>query len=456
MDYTVTIIVLAALGLLVLLPPLAWHSGTRNTPAIILIVWLLIMDIKCIVDAAMWGGADFADGWAGYGWCDLMIKLQAGANVGISCAVSNITFNLHRILKADAVLPDAGSYRKLAVDLSFCLISPLVVMGLSFLAQAFRFAIFRYNGCQVALSPTWVTTVCYTLWMLVWSLVGVVYAILLILVFYRRRKDVRDILHCTNSGLNLARFARLLIFCLIIILVMFPFSVFSFVEDLRNVEGGYVFIFKVNREMWNQIPHWDLGAPLYSIWLYILMSYLVFLIFGLGSDALAMYARVARAIGLGPVMDCWNSYVDRTSDERVAKVTQHFLHRHGYDEFHGRGSTDAAAVYTDKSMPTTPTNFIVDYALPHDLKREERRRRQAYNNGNVYFDSFDNSVLGMDLYGGHHLDLESGIELSPVTAISFSDELNSLGKDAPASASIHSDDTRTEVFPPQHSHHEYK
>ncbi|AAS52554.1 AEL131Cp [Eremothecium gossypii ATCC 10895] len=448
-DHAWTIIALASLAVLLLLPPLVWHSGTRNTPGIILIVWLLIMDIKCIVDAAIWGGTDFASRWAGYGWCDLMIRLQAGANVGISCAVSNIAFNLRRILKADAALPNAGSYKKVVVDLSFCIVSPLVVMGLTFLAQAFRFAIFRYSGCQVALSPTWVTAVCYTLWILIWSMVGFVYAILLLLVFYRRRKDVRDILHCTNSGLNLARFARLLIFCLVIILVMFPFSVFSFVEDLRNVEGGYIFIFKANREMWNQIPHLDPGSPLYSIWLYILMSYLVFLIFGLGSDALSMYAGIARAIGFGAVMDRWNSHVNRNSDKHTDRITRQFLHRHGYDEFHSKPCADSAAARTDKSMPSTPTNFVVDYALPQDLKREERRRRQAYNNGNIYF---DDSALGMGRYGDCQLDLESGIDLSPMTAISFSRELNGSMKDTAASVSICSDDTKAEVFPPQHSH----
>lgn len=394
-SYPQIIIGLSVVGVILLIPPLTWHSRTRNTPAIILIIWLLIMNIKGIVDAAVWGGANFAEKWIGYGWCDLMTKLQIGANVGLSCAVANITYNLHGILKANSVIPNANSWRKICIDLSISLLTPVLSMVLSFLVQVFRFGIFRYNGCQNMLSPTWVTLVVYTLWMLIWSLVGFIYAFLLLYVFYKKRKDVRDILHCTNSGLNVTRFSRLLIFCMLIILVMFPFSVYSFVVDLGTLGGSYRFKDIHNDATWNMILHIDLAKPMYSVWLYILMSYLVFLIFGLGSDALKMYSNFARVIGFGFVMDRYMDYMQKKKDGTIAKLSRRLFSSN--ETQNGVSSDGTTFVYdcygksdliTQTNTPTSPADFIVDYILPQDIKRQGRRKR----NGDGVYDPRDNYI----------------------------------------------------------------
>lgn len=390
MGYSQSIIALSVIAFVVLLPPLAWHSYTRNTPAIILIVWLLLMNLKAIVDAGIWGGADYQQKWFGYGWCDVMTKLQIGANVGVSCAVANIAFNLHRILKANKEIPDNRSWKKIRVDLAISLVSPIVIMSLIYLVQVFRFGIFRYNGCQSMLSPTWVTTVLYTVWMLVWSLIGFIYASLLLFVFYKKRKDVRDILHCTNSGLNISRFSRLLIFCMVIILIMFPFSMYSFVSDLKNVSPMYRhYSFKEthNSALWNVILHFDPGQPLYSVWLYIVMSYLVFLIFGLGSDALNMYANFLRTIGLGVVIDSITDWRIKHKDTRVGKITEKILpnnpqQQDNYAQFYCGSSSDGVVTMSDYSekmdSPSSPSQFEIDYTLPHE------RNMKNYDPHNQY------------------------------------------------------------------------
>lgn len=278
MSFESAIIGLCTLGMLALVPPLAWHTKTKNTPAVILIMWLILMDFKCIVNAAIWSGSDFMMKWEGKGWCDIVIKLEVGANVGISCAVTNIIYNLHKILKADNALLKHNSWRKIAQDLSISLLTPIMVMALSYLVQVFRFGIARYYGCLNILSPTWVTTVVYTMWLLIWSSIGSIYAVLVLIVYYRKRKDVKDILYCTNSGLNITRFARLLIFCFLIILVMFPFSIYLFVKDLRQVGTKFSFRATHSKEFWGTILKFDVGHKFVNVWIYVLMSYLVFLI----------------------------------------------------------------------------------------------------------------------------------------------------------------------------------
>ncbi|CUS24702.1 LAQU0S18e02322g1_1 [Lachancea quebecensis] len=415
MSYASVIIGLGSVALALLFPPLAWHSKTKNTPAIIMIVWLILMNIKLIVDASIWGGSDFAERWAGYGWCDLTTKLQVGANVGISCTVANIAYNLHAILRADAVLPEPDSRRKICTDLGISLVTPILVMGLTYLVQVFRYGIFRYNGCQNMLSPSWLTVVTYTLWMFIWSLVGFIYAIMLLYVFYRKRKDVKDILHCTSSGLNIARFSRLLLFCVLIILVMFPFSLYAFASELHNLTGAYDYQEVHDRSLWSTILRIDIAKPLYSVWLYILMSYLVFVIFGLGTDAVGMYGSAARIVGLGPLLDKCKQCCRRRRSESTSKVVSYFFAEHDATKSaEGMGSasdgsstfkpgvsySDGSSIEMSDSTPSSPSHFIIDYLLPNEKSRREKRRR----NGN-----------GGDLESLSYLDL-------PASPINYEEE----------------------------------
>ncbi|KAG0669678.1 a-factor receptor [Maudiozyma exigua] len=359
------------------------------------------MNITCIVNAAVWSDIDFMNRWDGKGWCDFVIKLQVGANIGISCAVTNITFNLHQILKAENVLPESNSIKKICTDLMISLFTPTAVMGFSYLLQVFRYGIARYNGCQNLLSPTWITTVLYTMWMLIWSLVGTVYACLVLYVFYKKRKDVRDILHCTNSGLNLTRFSRLLTFCFIIILVMFPFSIFTFVQDLRQVSGSYDFKGTHAKELWDVIIKFDPGKPVYSVWLYVLMSYVVFFIFGLGTDALNMYSSFLRMIGLGSVLDYANERIQRNRSNRVGKLLRKLVGKTDNQATEVYGTTEH---YNDIRFspalitPTSNNHVTVDYKFS-----KEGRDTGAYNDRfNPFEENADSFDFDKDLELGNH------------------------------------------------------
>ncbi|AJS44999.1 Ste3p [Saccharomyces cerevisiae YJM1332] len=420
MSYKSAIIGLCLLAVILLAPPLAWHSHTKNIPAIILITWLLTMNLTCIVDAAIWSDDDFLTRWDGKGWCDIVIKLQVGANIGISCAVTNIIYNLHTILKADSVLPDLSSWTKIVKDLVICLFTPVMVMGFSYLLQVFRYGIARYNGCQNLLSPTWITTVLYTMWMLIWSFVGAVYATLVLFVFYKKRKDVRDILHCTNSGLNLTRFARLLIFCFIIILVMFPFSVYTFVQDLQQVEGHYTFKNTHSSTIWNTIIKFDPGRPIYNIWLYVLMSYLVFLIFGLGSDALHMYSKFLRSIKLGFVLDMWKRFIDKNKEKRVGILLNKLSSRKESRNPFSTDSENYISTCTENYSPCVGTpisqaHFYVDYRIPDDPRKSQNKSKKY-----LFADKETDDILD-------EIDLKESRHIPYVTqGQSFDDEI-SLG-----------------------------
>lgn len=364
---------LFSVAVLLLIPPFAWHSQSKNVPAMVLIIWLLVMDVSIIVSAAIWSGEDFVSRWDGKGWCDIVTKLQVGASVGVSCAVSSIAYNLHAVLKADTVLLEASSWRRICRDLAMCLVAPVVVMALSYLAQTYRFGIARYNGCLNLMSPTWATTVFYTMWPFVASVVGAVYASMVLYIFYRKRKDVGDILHCTNSKLNLTRFARLLIFCFLIILIMLPLSIYGVVGDVKHYNGHYSFKETHQKAFWNTIPKFDAGNILVNLWIYLAMSYVVFLIFGLGADALHMYANFLRCIRLGFIVDFINRSIQRRKESKIDKL----LGKISSSEHKNETFSDSSAEKTDggyTSSPQSNAHFIVDYKTPYDRKKNEGKR----------------------------------------------------------------------------------
>ncbi|QLL30387.1 hypothetical protein HG536_0A02040 [Torulaspora globosa] len=369
------VIGLCTVAFVLLVPPLAWHSQNKNVPAIVLISWLIVMNLSYIVAACVWSGEDFASRWSGKGWCDVVVKLQVGANVGISCAVGNIVNNLHSVLKADSVLPEAGSWRKIGRDLAVCLVPPVVIMGLSYLVQMYRFGVTRYYGCLNLLSPTWVTTVLYTMWPFVASTVAAVYASMVLYIFYRKRKDVKDILHCTNSKLNLTRFARLLIFCCLIILVMFPLSIYALVEDVKSFNGHYSYKETHSSALWNVIPKIDAGGRLLTVWIYVLMSYLVFFIFGLGADALHMYANFLRSIKLGFIVDALGRLIEKSKDRKIAKLLGKISSSEYKDEFFSDSSMEKSDGNYSSDSPQSQAHFVVDYRTPYESSKKSRNKR---------------------------------------------------------------------------------
>lgn len=318
---------MSAIAVILLIPPFVWHSKTVNIPLITLLVWLFIMDIKIFIDAIIWGGSNFIDRYDGKGYCDVMVKLNVGANVGISSSVAGVMYNLYKILKADTALPGPRSFKKIATDLGISLATPIVVMALNYIVQSRRYVIFQYSGCQNTMQPSWPTVVIYSMWLVIWSLIGVIFSVMIVLTYFQKRKDVRDILRCTNSGLNLARFAKLLIFCSMVVLVMFPLSLYLFTANLTSLSPHFDFSFVHSKAIWGIITYLPLNEPYFICWIYLGLSYMVFIFFGLGTDSIEMYLSWIQAIGLGKVVEWINARRSRDRMTKADKLVSSVLNR---------------------------------------------------------------------------------------------------------------------------------
>lgn len=283
----IVVCVLAAVATVLLTPPLVWHCKQKNVPAIFLIICFLIGDIMSFINSIIWGTEDLENTWDGVGYCDVIIKLEIGARIGRVTATAAVALNLYMVLCANnSVFLLEKSWRKLLIELSICLITPVFVMCTQYYIQYSRYVITPITGCVASYRHTAATIPLYYMWPLIWSVVALVLAFMTTVKYFQKRKDVSDILKCTNSGLNLKRFARLLIFCLVIIAAVMPLGIYVFISNARMLSIPIPDEF-VDRLVIYVMEH--NGGSTYELYVVIALSFVVFLLFGLGSDALTMY-----------------------------------------------------------------------------------------------------------------------------------------------------------------------
>lgn len=296
-------LVLAAfsfVGFAILIPPFTYHLKNKNIPACSLMFWFCFVNLTGFVNALIWSGDDYAFGPDGKGYCDLTVRINSGAFTGQLCATACLIFNLYMIIAAkDHRYLASGSKRKTIVNVLVCWFTPLLVMGVSILTQVNRYMITRYVGCAAAHKYGVGNVLLYSIWNVFWITVACAFAIATLYSFACKRRDIKDILRCTNSGLNMGRFARLLIFSLLIIGVLSPLVITIFVLEIResiNATAEELLIYK--SIVWSEIYALDVGNSFLATRIVnIILSFITFLLFGLGTDALTMYRGLLVAVG---------------------------------------------------------------------------------------------------------------------------------------------------------------
>lgn len=287
------------IAFVLLIPPFFYHHKQRNIPACSLIFWLCYENLVAFINALIWSGDNFDTVTTAPGYCDVTVRLTSGASSGKLACIATVMFNLFMIIRAENHrFLDAKSKRRLFTNIAMCWATPIFVMSTSIIVQATRYVIFRYRGCLAAYAYSYLTLILVQIWNLVWSVVALVFALLTLVTYLKKRRDIKDILRCTGSGLNQRRFARLVIFSLLIIFVLVPFAIYNFV-NAADTFGVLTFsLSDIHNEYWGTIYAFDYGtSQLASPIINICLAFCTFLLFGLGTDALAMYRRFLVFIG---------------------------------------------------------------------------------------------------------------------------------------------------------------
>lgn len=281
------------------IPPLCYHVGNRNIPASSLIFWLCYNNLTSFINALIWSGDNFYLVTDAPGYCDLTVRISSGAPAGKICSLACLIMNLYLIIDAKHhKFLEAGSRRRTYINLAICWMTPVCVMGTSVIVQSSRYVIMRYRGCVAPFGYSYASLILVAIWPLIWSSVATVFAVLTIWTYLSKRRDIKNILKCTNSGLNFRRFARLLIFSLLIMFMMCPFAIYIFVTDVEAYGFSTFDFAETHNDMWSHIYKIDPGNVSFSARIVdIVLSAIAFLLFGLGIDALDMYRRTLVRIG---------------------------------------------------------------------------------------------------------------------------------------------------------------
>lgn len=294
-----TLAALSFISFVLLVPAFAWHCRCKNIPASSLIFWLMFDNLVNFINACIWSGDNFSEVYGGQGYCDVVLKIGSGSSSGKVACISGLAMNLYFVLAAKNVaLIDNRSKKKLAANIIICWFQPIFIMATNYIIQVVRYSITRYRGCINVYDESIATIMLYSVWPLVWSVVGLIFAFMTTFQYFKIRNDVKDILRCTNTGLDIKRFARLLIFSFLVICACFPLAVIYFVSDVRNTSMNFSFA-AVHSEGWSTITYWDFGTLFtYTSWITIGLSVITFLLFGIGSDALELYKHFLYKIGV--------------------------------------------------------------------------------------------------------------------------------------------------------------
>ncbi len=297
---------LSFFAVILIIPPLCWHIKSGNIPATCLIIWTLIMCLKTFCDNIVWGSSStFETAWDGHIYCDIMNRIQASFQMGILCAVLGIIRRLYLIMSMSKSGLTMKKWQKVLIELAIAFLMPIYIIIAVSAFQSVRYFILKYGGCQFSYTATLKGVFMYSIWQVIISLVCSYYAILTLRLYFKQKKDFKDILHCTNSGLNASRFLRLLVFCFIIIMVMFPLALFGFIRDIFSVVASHKYHINTNtaHKHWKKIFKLNSSQPYFDRWIYISIAYITFILFGLGNDAREMYQIWLRKFGLGKFID---------------------------------------------------------------------------------------------------------------------------------------------------------
>jgi pheromone a factor receptor len=283
------------------IPPLIWHIMCKNIPATTLLVYLEIMMINGFVGAIVWGGSNYVTAWDGKGWCDLMIRFQLAISVGISSSISCVSLNLLMIFLTNKATTFwfNNKWVKPSVEIFCSIIFPFLISGISYFAQISRYMISQYSGCYAVLTKESISIVTFYLWIFFWSFVGTVFSFITLFLYFKKKRAAKEILVCTNSGLSVKRFIRLLAYCVLVICASIVFSAIIGSRLSINKDSFY------NKKIVHG-PNWGfiyktqhLATTDTNKWVLISISFISFFLFGVGQDAKKMYVTLLSKIPFG-------------------------------------------------------------------------------------------------------------------------------------------------------------
>ena len=316
----VILAVLAPFVFILNFPPLIWHLRNRNTAAISMVFWVMLMNFLSVLNVIIWPYIDMRDMYDGQGLCDVEVKLLGARTAGLNAAVLCLLRALAAVLNVDKNLLGPSKAQKrwnTAVEIAWCVGLPLLTMVLQYIVQLNRFALLGVSGCQPMSLTSWTGFVLILLPPMVANAIALYYAseftypsvcsnlfltidlfwpVLVIFRLNRYRSSFNNILASSNT--TRSRFFRLFATASTFILGITPIQIFMIVTQYPRQSYPFDFRKLHDPATWNTsvvLP----STVLYDRWINLGCGLLLFFFFGMGRDAKGMYKEWLIKVGLG-------------------------------------------------------------------------------------------------------------------------------------------------------------
>ena len=286
--------VLSFLALILQIPLLIWNVKQKNVPLLCLIGWYWVLNINTFLSTFVWSSPNVIEWFNGSGYCDMMVRIIAGGHVGVFCAVTAISRKLAIIMSDEGPKIELNSFQARMIDLCICMVMPVILMIIIYIAQVHRYALYQYMGCTLFLTNTWVVIPCYIVWPMVLAMAATGYTWLALARYTRKRNDFKDLLHTTNSGVSSEKFKRLLIYTIVITIVMLPLTIYVAVSNLKIVDVHLAYSWSSAHDMFGEILRIPEPGFVSDMYLYGALGILQFLCFGTGKELVDVYKQVFR------------------------------------------------------------------------------------------------------------------------------------------------------------------
>ena len=281
----------------------------------------------------------------------------------------------------------SNKWVKSSVEIFCSIIFPFIVSGATYFAQTTRYIINQYSGCSPALANYGVSIVTFYLWIFLWSFLGTVVSGTTLVLFFKKRKAAKEILVCTNSGLSVKKFVRLLAYCVMVITTSIVFSVI--LGSNINVEkGSFYDKDKIHPKTWGyvfKLQH--ISSTDINKWVLITISFISFFLFGIGQEAKSMYLSFLEVTPGGRYLIKCCGWVGRHADKIIGNSL--LYNRSIY--FHAFCNSDVFDNDTDDDDYTLKTQKVVS-----DIES----LKPGYNNENIgnrrqFYSSFNHGLMGI-------------------------------------------------------------
>ncbi|TIA77213.1 fungal pheromone STE3G-protein-coupled receptor [Aureobasidium pullulans] len=278
--------VLAPFVFILNFPPLIWHFRNRNTAAICMVFWVMLMNFMTAINVIIWPYIDMRSMYDGQGLCDVEIKLLGARSPGLTAAVLCLLRALARVLNTEKNLlgpTKAQKRRNTGVEMGWCVVLPLFTMLLQWIVQFNRFALTGVSGCQPFITNDWTGWTLTALPLLLTNAVAVYFAVIVIIRLFKYKSSFNSILASSNT--TRSRFLRLFIIAFVFLNGITPLQIYILVDQVPP-PGAKSFSFSTIHDpsSWNSSVVMP-STVLYDRWTNLGCGLLIFFFFGLGKDA---------------------------------------------------------------------------------------------------------------------------------------------------------------------------